>query len=121
MNHDELQRRLIRFTGQAHEIANRLPVSNWGRTLADQLIRSSTSVSLNYAEAGGASSKRGFLNKLNIVTKELRETAVNLEIISQSNRFPDSASLASAKDECRQLLAIFIASVRTVKSAIGNP
>jgi four helix bundle protein len=120
MNHLSLSSRLVRFAGSTKSVAALLPSSQWGKTLAGQLIRSSLSVPLNYAEAGGAESTRDFLHKIQIVGKELRETAVNLEIIASSGPFPDQQLLDDTRDECNQLIAIFTSSINTVKRKIGD-
>ena len=51
-----------------------LEKSHMNRSIADQLIRSVTSIGANYSEAQDASSKRDFLNKIYISKKEASET-----------------------------------------------
>jgi four helix bundle protein len=63
------------------KIARIMSKSSIGSFLGNQLLRSGTSVALNYAEAESAESRKDFIHKIKIVTKELRETSVNLKII----------------------------------------
>ncbi|KAF0153651.1 MAG: hypothetical protein FD143_183 [Ignavibacteria bacterium] len=53
--------------------------------LLKQLLRSGTSIGANVHEASAASSKRDFLNKMAIASKEARETEYWLKLISESN------------------------------------
>lgn len=52
--------------------------------LSKQLLRSGTSIGANVREASAASSKRDFLNKMAIASKEARETEYWLELIERS-------------------------------------
>lgn len=52
------------------------------RSLANQLIRSSTSIGANYMEANQASSKKDFRNKIRISQKESNESKHWLRMIS---------------------------------------
>lgn len=53
--------------------------------LSKQLLRSGTSIGANVHEASAASSKRDFLNKMSIASKEARETEYWLKLLSESN------------------------------------
>ena len=50
---------------------------------ADQLLKSSTSIGANVCEAGAASSKRDFIAKIAIASREARETRYWLRLISR--------------------------------------
>lgn len=65
------------------------------RPIISQLIRSATSISANYCEANGASSKKDFKNKIYICKKEARETKYWLQLIAKAE--------LDAKEECRRL------------------
>ncbi len=66
------------------EITREMPNSYAANHLAKQLLRSGTSVSLNYGEAQSGESRKDFVHKLKIVLKELRETYINLKIIQRT-------------------------------------
>ncbi len=84
--------------------------------MANQIMRSSSSAALNYGEAQGAESKNDFIHKTSIVLKELRETHVNLIIISKSELFRERVLLDKLIDESNQLVAIFHKTVITAKA-----
>ena len=84
MNKFELQDRLIDFTVLVIEMSTAIANTRVGNHLSGQIIRSGTSVSLNYAEAQSAASRKDFIHKMTIVLKELRETLVCLKIISKT-------------------------------------
>ena len=76
------------------------------RTLANQLLRSGTSIGANIAEGAGAQSEADFLTKYSIAVKEARETQYWLDLIVESNLI-DIQNVKSIKNECNELLAIF--------------
>ncbi|MFA6431948.1 MAG: four helix bundle protein [Candidatus Margulisiibacteriota bacterium] len=55
------------------------------RVIADQLIRSGTSVGANMQEADSASSLKDFIHKVTIAKKEIQETNYWLKIIKGSD------------------------------------
>ena len=58
-----------------------LPKSVQGRVIADQIMRSASSVAANYRAACRARSKAEFVAKLSIVVEEADETVLWLELI----------------------------------------
>lgn len=64
-----------------------------GNHLAKQLLRSGTSVSLNYGEAPSAESRKDFVHKAKIVLKELCETMLCLKIIKRTMLYTSSVKL----------------------------
>jgi four helix bundle protein len=77
----DLEERLITFSVLIIEIVNEMPNTKAGNHLSGQLVRSGTSVSLNYGEAQSGESRRDFIHKMKVVLKELRESFVCLKII----------------------------------------
>ncbi len=53
--------------------------------LSKQLLRSGTSIGANIEEASAASSKKDFINKMAIASKEARETIYWLKLLQRSN------------------------------------
>ncbi|MCF8715198.1 four helix bundle protein [Joostella atrarenae] len=53
--------------------------------LSKQLIRSGTSIGANIQEATAAQSKKDFIHKMSIASKEARETKYWLRLINESN------------------------------------
>ena len=91
--------------------------SETGNHLANQIIRSGTSVSLNYGEAQGAESRKDFIHKMKIILKELRETHICLRIIQQAKLYQKSDStLSRIIAENDELISIFVRSVDTAQN-----
>jgi four helix bundle protein len=86
------------------------------RQIAWQLADAGTSVAANYEEAKGAYSRREFAVKNSIVLKEARESRMWLRLILECGLAsePEARPLF---DESNQLVGIFIATVRTLKSS----
>ncbi|MBU4443586.1 four helix bundle protein [bacterium] len=55
------EERLIEFSVLIIEIVNEIPNSKTGNHLSGQLVRSGTSVSLNYGEAQSGESRKDFI------------------------------------------------------------
>ena len=110
-----LQNRLIEFSISIIEVSEKLPKNYVGQHFSKQLIRSGTSPAFQQAEAQSAESNKDFIHKLKIGIKELRETKVNLEIISRKF-LPSEVIVQNTLKECDELVAIFYSSIRTAKA-----
>ena len=84
MKNFDLENRLVDFSVQIINLVKQTPKTRAGNHLAGQIIRSGTSVALNYGEAQSAESQKDFIHKMKVVLKELRETYVNLKNLAQS-------------------------------------
>jgi four helix bundle protein len=84
------------------------------RPIADQLLRSGTSVGANTQEARSAESTADFVHKLQIALKEIREAGYWLTLIQQSRLILDPSLPALCK-ECNEITAMLVASVKTAK------
>jgi four helix bundle protein len=112
----EIEKRLVVFAGLIVEVCKNLDGSNASECLTNQIIRSGTSAALNYGEAQGAESKNDFIHKTSIVLKELRETNINLQIISTNKLSKNFNLIEKALDESDQLVAIFQKTVMTARN-----
>lgn len=92
---NDLEKRTANFSKEIILFLKRMKQDLINKPLISQLVRSATSVGANYCEAGGASSKKDFKNKIYICKKECKETKYWLEIIAKSN--PEH------EDKCREL------------------
>jgi len=115
MNKIEIENRLIEFSIRVINYVVRLENHPAIIHLRDQAIRSSTAVSLNYAEAQSAESRRDFIRKLGIVIKELRETQVNLKMIRRITISSEEIKIEWLLNESDHLLAIFHKTIMTAK------
>jgi four helix bundle protein len=113
---DELQRRLVSFAAKVVEISGKLPRTEQGRHICSQILRSGTATAANYAEARGAESRSDFIHKLRIVLKELNETVVWLQLISQCSLL-DPGFMRPIVAENQELCRIIAASVKTARMA----
>lgn len=89
-----------------------LPKSGPGRVIGNQLLRSGTSIGANYRAACTARSKAEFAAKLGIVEEEAEETAYWIEMPMEAAIVPRKR-LEPLLAECRELLAMVIASIKT--------
>ena len=78
----DLEDRTKKFSQAIIILLNSLRLSDLNRNIANQLIRSATSVGANYHEANGGSSDRDFRNKITICIKEARETKYWIEVLA---------------------------------------
>lgn len=61
--------------------------------IANQLLKSGTSIGANVREAQNAESKSDFVHKFKIAAKEIEETFYWLELCSMSENYPSSEDL----------------------------
>ena len=110
----ELENRLINFAVRIINVVEAMPSSKAGNHVAGQLIRSGTAPAPNYGEAQSAESRKDFLHKIKIALKELRETMIWLKIIERKP-LCEPAKMTDITKECDELIAIFVASVKTAE------
>jgi len=110
-----LENRLIDFPVLIIEIVNGIKKNRAGNHLSGQLIRSGTSVALNYGEAQAGESRKDFIHKMKIVLKELRETIICLKIIKRADLYNDKLKLESALKENDELISIIFKSISTAQ------
>ena len=116
----DLEERLITFSVSIIDIINAFPYSIAGKHLSGQILRSGTSVSLNYGEAQSAESNKDFIHKMKIVLKELRETFICLKIIQQSGIHSSPEKLIPLINETNELISIFVKSIQTAQKRRSN-
>ena len=85
------------------------------RTLANQLIRSGTSIGANIEEGQGSQSEADFLAKYSIACKEARETKYWLRLLIATELLSKTA-LTPLLDESSELVAILTAIVKKLKA-----
>ncbi len=109
MNAEEMKLRTKKFALRIMKLADSLPRSPSGRTLAGQIVRSGTSVAANYRAAGKGRSKAEFIAKLGIAEEEADETQFWLELIIESGVVKENL-IQPLLQEARELTAIIAAS-----------
>lgn len=118
MTEIEMKQRTKTFALRVIKLANSLSKDFASRRLADQLLRSGTSLAANYQSACRARSRTDFVNKLGIVEEEADESGLWMESLAESGIVPER-KLASLLDEASQLTAIMVASRKSVNKS-GN-
>lgn len=93
------------------------PKSQEAKVISYQIIKSSTSIAANYRASCRAKSDKDFIAKLQIVEEECDETIFWLEMIDEL-KMAKSEDIMPLHKEASELLAIFIASITTVKKRI---
>jgi four helix bundle protein len=118
----DIHDRLLAFGIRIVKFCKLLAKNYDNRVIADQLIRSGTSVGANMQEADAASSRRDFINKVNISKKEVQETNYWLKIIKEAelvNNQNNKIELGWLLNESDELIKIIGAILRkTIGSSI---
>jgi four helix bundle protein len=113
-NKYDLEDRLVRFAGEVIIFTKTLPFDKAGKTLEDQMTRSSISAALNYGEAQGTETDKDFVHKMSIVLKELKETRVAFKITLYV-KFGDQEKLNLLFIECEELIRICASRIKNRK------
>ena len=82
--------------------------------VANQLIRSGTSIGANVREAQNAESKADFIHKVKIAAKEAEETEYWLEICNQSESYSNCSELLSQILSIKKVLSKIISSSKAL-------
>ena len=84
--------------------------------LSKQVLRSGTSIGANIEEASAAQSRKDFISKMSVASKEARETLYWLRLLRDSNICSDK-ELAGTIDESKQIINMLTAIVKTTQSS----
>ena len=109
-----LEQRTKQFALQVIGLYSMLPKPAVCQVLGRQLLRSGTSVGAQYREAMRAKSLADFISKMEGCLQEIAETRYWLELLVESGTVPEE-KLAPLRREADELVAMFVASVRTAK------
>ena len=116
MTTEELKQRTKSFAVRVTQLVDALPNTLKGRAIANQIMRSATSVAANYRATCRARSRAEFIAKIGVVEEEADETAFWLELIVDTDVCGQS-QIEPLLNEAGELVAIMAASR---KSAIAN-
>jgi four helix bundle protein len=119
MNADELKLRTKAFALRVIKLVAALPKTIEGRAIANQLVRSGTSVAANYRAACRARSRIEFIAKLGVVLEETDETQLWLEMIVDAGLLPPKR-VQPLLDEANELVAIFVSSRKSASSNLKS-
>lgn len=119
MNANELRERTKRFAVRVMRMIDSLPKTIKGRTIANQLMRSATSVAANYRAACRGRSKAEFVSKIGIVIEEADESALWIELIIEG-KLLQSTLVAPLLAEADEIVSIMTASRRTAQRNLNR-
>ncbi len=80
--------------------------------IANQLLKSGTSVGANIREAQNAESNADFVHKLKIAAKEAEETEYWLLLCNKSSNYPSAEGLLSKLISIKKLLSSIISTIK---------
>jgi four helix bundle protein len=111
---DEFKRRVYRFALDIIEFVDRLPVEQTSRIIADQLVRSTTSIGANVIEAQAASSRKDYTNFFAHALKSANECKFWLGLLRDSGR-GDKEIVNGLLREATEIGNILATSILTLK------
>lgn len=114
MTPEEMKKRTKQFAINAIHLCDSLPDTRSSRIIANQLVRSATSVGANYRATCRARSDNDFISKIGVTLEEADESVFWLELILEANMKLDQETSALLK-EGNELVAILVASSNTVR------
>jgi four helix bundle protein len=97
-----------------------LPNGRAAEVIGRQLLRSGTSIGANYRAACRGKSAADVIAKLSIVEEEADETLYWMELLTEAKTVPP-ARCATLMSETNQILAMTVASIRTLRGQLSNP
>ncbi len=105
-----------RFASRIVKLHGYLLHSKGETVIANQIVRSGTSIGANVAEALYAASRRDFLNKLTIALKECSETIYWLDILDD-NGFLEAEGARSIKTDCEEIIKLLVSTTKKLKES----
>jgi len=119
MTTNELKLRTKNFSLMIIDLVEKLPNSISVRVVANQIVKSGTSVGANYRAVCRARSDREFVSKMNIVLEEADETLFWIEII-MAKQWVLKPELEVIWKEGNELTAIFVCALKTINNRINT-
>ncbi len=119
MTTNELKLRTKNFSLMIIDLVEKLPNSISVRVVANQIVRSGTSVGANYRAVCRARSDREFISKMNIVLEEADETLFWIEII-MAKQWVLKPELEVIWKEGNELTAIFVSALKTINNRVNT-
>ena len=109
-----LKQKSIAFGRRIVQLGKHLKREQHEYVLADQIVRSGTSIGANVAESIYGCSRKDFILKLQIAQKEAAETLYWLDMIYSGEYISDGLYQSFVAD-CNELLAMLSASIKTAR------
>ena len=116
VNAESLKERTKQFAIHAIRLCRALPKSSESTIISRQLLRSATSVGANYRAVCRARSDPDFISKLGVVLEEADESLFWIDLLVDIGVTSTDRTRA-LRAEANELVAIFVASLRTAKNS----
>lgn len=110
----DLKYRSYYFSIDLIKFANTFPAQKTYWLIADQLLRSATSIGANIIEAKASASKKDFINYFQIALKSANETLYWLSLLKDTN-LVETNEIKSLVGQCQQLCKMLGSSSLTMK------
>ncbi len=88
--------------------------------LSKQILRCGTSIGANVEEAQAAQSRKDFMSKLSITSKEARETLYWLRLLNDSKFLDDYENKSFLFDEINSIINIITKIIKTLKEGLKD-
>ena len=115
MTPQEMKNRTKRFAVRVIKMTDTLPNSRASNVIANQLIRSASSVGANYRAALRARSQADFISKIGVTTEEADESEYWIELLVDCE-IVQAERAQELRKEASELVAILTATSKTTKS-----
>jgi len=115
MKNNPLKEKSYQFAIHIVKLSQYLQQDKKEFVLSRQLLRSGTAVGALIREAEFGQSKADFANKMSISLKEANETEYWLSLLKDTD-FISENQFVSLQSDCRELIAMLVATVKTAKS-----
>jgi len=116
---DRMRERTTQFAVRVYRLSSALSKTRSARGIADQILRSGTSVGAHYAESCRARSKADFINKIFGAMQELEETICWLRVI-ETCELMTPTRLSALRAEMTELTAIFVTMVKNSRAGTAS-
>jgi four helix bundle protein len=120
MNKEELKSRTKALALRVMAMIDQLPNTTMGRVIADQIMRSATSVASNYRAACRGRSRAEFISKLGVALEEVDETMLWLELIGEGQLLR-AQRVSGLIKEADELTAIMFSAQRSARQKVLIP
>ncbi len=119
MDEQQFKERTKKLGLRVIRLVEALPPGRTADVLGKQLLRAATSTGANYRAACRGKSVADVIAKLSIVEEEADECLYWMELLIEADLVPE-AKLASLMAETNEIVAMTVASIRTLRTKIKN-
>lgn len=119
MDELEFKRRTKAIALRVIRLVDALPARRSADVIGRQLLRSGTSIGANYRAACRGVSRADVISKLGDVEEEADESLYWMELLIDANLISER-KLRSLMNEVNEILAMVVASVRTMRRRVPN-